>query len=247
MFNPLEQFEIQKYIFNSLLFFFLNNANVIAIYIFIIFLAINYYLTHYATVTSQMFTQVLTTVYTFIFQVVKNQLKSRGIMFFPIFLFLFVYLGLCNIIGMFPYAFTITSHFLFTFALSFTIFIGINIVAFSRYGLAFFGSFLPKGVPLALTPFIVLIEMVSYIFRLFSLAIRLFANMTSGHILIKILAGFTIKLFYIQKPLFLLKVGLIFMIAALMFIEFFVALLQTYVFTILNCIYLKDGLYLDQH
>jgi len=247
MFNPLEQFEIQKHIFNSLLLFFLNNSNVTFVYIFLILASINFYLKNYATMKSTLFIQVITTVYSFIFQIVKSQLKSRGHIYFPLFLFLFFFLASCNLLGMFPYAFTLTSHFLFTFALSLIMFFGINIIAFGKFGISFLGSFLPKGVPIMLTPFIVLIEMVSYIFRLFSLAIRLFANMTSGHILIKILGSFTFQLFYIPKSLLMFQASLIAIITLLMCIEFFVAILQTYVFTMLNCIYLKDALYLDQH
>ena len=91
---------------------------------------------------------------------------------------------------MIPYSFTITSHIFITFSLALTLFIGINIIALKIHRLHFFGFFLPSGIHFALAPLLVPIELVSYIARVFSLAIRLFANMMSGHTLLKIIAGF---------------------------------------------------------
>ena len=84
----------------------------------------------------------------------------------------------------------VTSHFLITLGLSFSIFIGITIVGFQRNGLHFLSFLLPAGVPLPLAPFLVLLELISYCFRALSLGIRLFANMMAGHSLVKILSGF---------------------------------------------------------
>jgi len=95
-----------------------------------------------------------------------------------------------NLIGMIPYSFTITSHIFVTFSLALTLFIGINIIAIKIHKLHFLGFFLPGGIHIALAPLLVPIELVSYLARVFSLSIRLFANMMSGHTLLKIIAGF---------------------------------------------------------
>ena len=102
----------------------------------------------------------------------------------------FSFIFACNLIGMIPYSFTVTSHIAVTLALSMTTFIGINIVAIKTHGFHFVSFFLPSGAPLQLAPLLVAIEIVSYSFRVISLALRLFANMMSGHCLLKILAGF---------------------------------------------------------
>ena len=107
-------------------------------------------------------------------------------MLFSIFSFIFA----CNLLGMIPYSFTVTSHIVITLGLAMTAFFSINIVGVKTHGFHIFSLFLPPGAPLALAPLLVMIELVSYSFRVVSLALRLFANMMSGHCLLKILAGF---------------------------------------------------------
>jgi F-type H+-transporting ATPase subunit a len=121
---------------------------------------------------------------------VEKNIGQKGLQFFPFIFFLFSFLMISNLIGMIPYSFTITSHIFVTFSLALTLFIGINIIALKLHRLHFFGFFLPSGIHFALAPLLVPIELVSYIARVFSLAIRLFANMMSGHTLLKIIAGF---------------------------------------------------------
>lgn len=121
---------------------------------------------------------------------VEKNIGSKGTPFFPFIFFLFSFLLISNLIGLIPYSFTITSHIFMTFSLALTLFIGINIIAIRIHGLHFLGFFLPNGIHIALAPLLVPIEIVSYIARVFSLAIRLFANMMSGHTLLKIVAGF---------------------------------------------------------
>ncbi|KAI3881107.1 hypothetical protein MKX03_010120 [Papaver bracteatum] len=132
--------------------------------------------------------------------------------------------------GMIPYSFTVISHFLVTLGLSFSIFIGIIIVGFHRNGLHFLSFSLPAGVPLALAPFLVLLEIISYCFGSLSLEIRLFANMMAGHSLVKILSD----------------LGPLFIVLALIGLELGVAISQAYVSTILICIYLNDAIYLHK-
>jgi ATP synthase subunit 6 len=129
-------------------------------------------------------------IYLFTKTLVEKNIGEYGLQFFPFIFFLFSFLVLTNLIGMIPYSFTITSHLFITFSLALTLFIGINIIAIKKHKLHFLGFFLPSGVHIALAPLLVPIELVSYVARVFSLAIRLFANMMSGHTLLKIIAGF---------------------------------------------------------
>lgn len=114
----------------------------------------------------------------------------KGEIYFPFIFTLHITLLFCNLIGMIPYTFTVTSHITFTFSLSLSIFIGLNILGLKIYNIKFFSIFLPKNVPLVIIPLLVVIEIISYIVKVFTLSIRLFANMTSGHTLLKIISSF---------------------------------------------------------
>ncbi|KAJ0515699.1 putative ATP synthase, F0 complex, subunit A [Helianthus annuus] len=163
--------------------------------------------------------------------------------FFPCILVTFTFLLYCNLQGMIPYSFTVTSHFLITLGLSFSIFICITIVGFQRNGLHFLSFLLPAGVPLPLAPFLVLLERISYCFRALSLGIRLFANTMAGHSLVKILSGFAWTMLCMNVFLYFIgDLGPLFIVLALTGLELGVAILQAYVFTILICIYLNDAI-----
>jgi F-type H+-transporting ATPase subunit a len=186
-------------------------------------------------------------IYDFVLNLVNEQIggisgnvKQK---FFPCILVTFTFLLFCNLQGMIPFSFTVTSHFLITLALSFSIFIGITIVGFQRHGLHFFSFLLPAGVPLPLAPFLVLLELISYCFRALSLGIRLFANMMAGHSLVKILSGFAWTMLFLNNIFYFIgDLGPLFIVLALTGLELGVAILQAYVFTILICIYLNDAI-----
>nr|YP_009940671.1 ATP synthase F0 subunit 6 [Passiflora edulis]QNZ92481.1 ATP synthase F0 subunit 6 [Passiflora edulis] len=163
--------------------------------------------------------------------------------FFPCILVTFTFLLFCNLQGMIPYSFTVTSHFLITLGLSFSLFIGITIVGFQKNGLHFLSFLLPAGVPLPLAPFLVLLELISYCFRALSLGIRLFANMMAGHSLVKILSGFAWTMLCMNDLFYFIgDLGPLFIVLALTGLELGVAILQAHVFTILICIYLNDAI-----
>lgn len=122
--------------------------------------------------------------------VVESIGLKRGQQFFPLIFSLFFYILCLNVVGLVPYSFTLTSHFIVTFALSLAIFIGINIICIRTHGIVFFSIFLPSGTSAALTFLLVPLELISYIFKPVSLSIRLFANMMGGHTLLKVIAGF---------------------------------------------------------
>jgi ATP synthase subunit 6 len=175
---------------------------------------------------------------------VSEQIGKKGIQYFPFVFTLFTFLLLSNLIGMIPYSFTTTSHFIITFTLSFCVFIAMTLIGFQTHGLHFFSFLLPPGAPLILAPGLVVIELVSYCFRGISLGVRLFANMMAGHTLVKILSGFAWSMLSLSGALKLAAAIPFLVVFALMFLEVGVACLQAYVFTILTCIYLNDAIHL---
>ena len=174
-----------------------------------------------------------------LFEFISNLLKefvgSEGRKYFPLIFTTFMFVLLCNLLGMIPYAFTVTSHIVATFALGASIFVIVNIIAFARNGFAFFGFFLPAGIPLIMAPMMIFIEVFTYLARPFSLSVRLAANMMAGHVLLKVLAGFVVMMGlvagWVPIPIISLMIGF----------EIFVAVLQAYIFTILICVYLSDA------
>jgi F-type H+-transporting ATPase subunit a len=191
-------------------------------------------------------------IYDFVLNLVNEQIGGLSgnvkQKFFPCILVTFTFLLFRNLQGMIPYSFTVTSHFLITLGLSFSIFIGITIVGFQRNGLHFLSFSLPAGVPLPLAPFLVLLELIPHCFRALSLGIRLFANMMAGHSSVKILSGFAWTMLCMNDLLYFIgDLGPLFIVLALTGLELGVAILQAHVFTILICIYLNDATNLHQN
>jgi len=152
----------------------------------------------------------------------------------------FIFLCISNVLGMVPYSLTITSHLIITFYFSLAFFIGNNIIGVRYLKQTFFVLFLPEGVPLVIVPFLILIEYISYISRVFSLAIRLFANMLSGHILLKILISFIWVIITSNVIHWLWNLAPLTIVFTVVGLEFSIAFLQAYVFIVLLTIYLKD-------
>ncbi|XBJ19386.1 hypothetical protein VPH35_010367 [Triticum aestivum] len=191
-------------------------------------------------------------IYDFVLNLVNEQIGglSRNVKqkFFPRISVTFTFSLFRNPQGMIPFSFTVTSHFLITLALSFSIFIGITIVGFQRHGLHFFSFLLPAGVPLPLAPFLVLLELISYCFRALSLGIRLFANMMAGHSLVKILSGFAWTMLFLNNIFYFIgDLGPLFIVLALIGLGLGVAISQAHVSTISICIYLNDATNLHQN
>ena len=145
-------------------------------------------------------------------------------------------------LGLVPYAFTVTSHYVVTLALALVVFIGATIIGFIRNGFGYLKIFVPSGVPVILLPLVVVIEIVSYFIRPMSLSIRLFANMMAGHMMLKVIAGFVVMLGLIFAPLGVIPLAAM---VALFGLELLVAALQAYVFALLTCMYLNDALHVD--
>src|SRR5437667_12579804 len=163
-------------------------------------------------------------------------------MFFPFISALFIYILINNLVGMVPYSFAPTSHFILTFSISFTVVIGATILGFQVHGLKFFSLLVPSGCPLNLLPLLVLIEFISYLARNISLGLRLAANIVSGHMLLNILSGFTYKI--MTSGILFLFVGLIPLAFIIAFsgLELAIAFIQAQVFVVLTCSYIRDAL-----
>ncbi|KAI3472752.1 hypothetical protein Pfo_030336 [Paulownia fortunei] len=167
--------------------------------------------------------------------------------FFPCISVTFTFSLFRNLQGMIPYSFTVTSHFLITLGLSFSLFIGITIVGFQKNGLHFLSFSLPAGVPLPLAPFLVLLELIPHCFRALSLGIRLFANMMAGHSSVKILSGSAWTMLCMNDLFYFIgDPGPLFIVLALTGLELGVAISQAHVSTISICIYLNDATNLHQ-
>lgn len=175
--------------------------------------------------------------YEFIANMIRDNVGNAGKKFFPFIFTLFIFTLFGNILGMLPYGYTFTSQIAVTFFMAMVVFLGVTLIGLFKHGLHFFSLFFPHGAPLFTAPILIPIELVSYLSRPISLSVRLFANMTVGHVLLKVLAGFVIALgFFGVIPLVVL--------VAITALELLVALLQAYIFTILCCIYLNDALHL---
>lgn len=182
--------------------------------------------------------------YEFIHGMVTDQVGDEGRRFFPFVFTLFMFVLVGNMLGLFPYAFTFTSHIAVTFGLAAIVFVLITVVALSLHGKKFFGYFFPEGAPLWLAPIIVPVEIVSYLSRPVSLSIRLFANMVAGHVMLKVFATFVVMLAGLGAVGPFLSIMPLALNIALVGFEVLVAFLQAYVFAILTCIYLHDAVHL---
>ena len=176
--------------------------------------------------------------YQFIGNMISDNIGSEGKRYFPIIFTLFLFVLFCNLLGMLPYSFTVTSHIVVTFALAMCVFVGVTLLALVRHGSKFLLCFVPEGTPWWMAPLMYCIELFAYLARPVSLSIRLAANMMAGHTMLKVIAGFVVMLGALGgiAPFALLIV--------LSGFEIFVAVLQAYIFTILTCVYLNDALHL---
>lgn len=185
----------------------------------------------------------LETMYSTIHSIVVNQInENKGQIYFPLIYTLFLFILINNLIGMVPYSFASTSHFILSFSLSFTMVLGATILGFNKHGLQFFSLFVPAGCPLGLLPLLVLIEFISYLARNVSLGLRLAANILSGHMLLNILAGFCYNI--MTSGFFFIFIGLIPLAFIIAFsgLELGIAFIQAQVFVVLSSSYIKDAL-----
>jgi F-type H+-transporting ATPase subunit a len=181
--------------------------------------------------------------YEFIAGMVRDNVGKDGKAYFPFVFTLFMFVLGSNLVGMIPGSFTVTSHIAVNFAMALFVFLGVTIIGFIKNGAGYLKLFAPSGVPGWLLPLIVAIEIISYCTRPISLAVRLFANMLAGHIMMKVFAGFIISLSTLGAVGILGALAPFAVTVMLTGLEILVACLQAFVFTILTCIYLHDAMH----
>jgi len=246
--SPLDQFELRDLI--SLDAPILGNLHIsitnIGLYLVIagfLSFAISILATNFNRLVSNNWSVSQEVFYDTLHNMVVSQINGKnGQSYFPLIYVLFIFILINNLVGLIPYSFAATAHFVLTFSLSFTVVLGATILGFQKHGLKFFSLFVPAGCPLALVPLLVLIEFISYLARNISLGLRLGANILAGHMLLNILSGFTYNIMTSGIVFFFLGLVPLAFIIAFSGLEFGIAFIQAQVFVVLTCSYIKDAL-----
>ena len=243
--SPLEQFEVTSLIgLNAPIFGYFNltitNLSLYSILVLFLIVSLHYVANNDSKLLPSKWSIALESSFASINSMVREQIGKE--IYLPFIYSLFFFILISNLTGNIPYSFTLGTSIIVSIGLSLTIWLGVTILALSIHRVKFFAFFVPSGTPLALVPLLVLIELVSYIARAFSLGIRLFANLVAGHTLMKILSTFLYQMFgggIIIAVLTLIPFALF---LAIMGLELAVSFIQAYVFTILCCSYIKDSI-----
>jgi F-type H+-transporting ATPase subunit a len=246
--SPLEQFEVTNIIslqFPIFGYFTLTLSNLALYSIIVLSLTLGLHLigNNENKLIPSKWSLVLESLYATLSGIVRDQIGSQNERYLPFVYSLFFFILVSNLVGNIPYNYTITTSIILTIGLSITIFLGVTLLGLITKKISFFSHFVPEGCPLALAPLLSLIELISYSARAFSLGIRLFANMTAGHALLKILSTFLLK-FFQSETLFISIIAVVpfSIFCALGILELAVSFIQSYVFTVLTSSYIKEAL-----
>jgi F-type H+-transporting ATPase subunit a len=245
---PLDQFEIRDLISIGApiladMYISLTNISFYLIVSFFILLNFNLFSNNLNRLVPNNWSISQECIYATIHSIVVNQInEKKGQIYFPFIYGLFLFILINNLIGMVPYSFASTSHFVLTFALSFTVVLGATILGFKEHGIRFFSLLVPAGCPLALLPLLIIIEFISYLTRNVSLGLRLSANILSGHMLLNILSWFTYNIMNSGFVYFFVAFLPLAFIIAFSSLELAIAFIQAQVFVVLTCSYIKDAL-----
>ena len=245
--SPLDQFIIRDFIsfyFNiglNIKLLFTNMSMYLTIIASLAFI-LNVIYNKLNALISNMWSLNKESIYATIHGVVVNQIDVvKGQNFLPLIYTLFTFIFIGNLIGMIPYNFSPTSHFILTFFISFTIVVGSTILGFTSFKTKFFSILVPSGCPTGLLPLLVLIETISYLARNVSLGLRLAANILSGHMLLNILSGFTYNIMASGFIFFIIGLIPLTFITAFSTLEMGICFIQAQVFSVLSSSYIKDG------
>ena len=251
LYAPLEQFEILSLIPLKFLSFDFSITNflVINLLALLTFRSFIYYISSHNNYLqessfyfiSNAWQKIVESISEVTTQLISDIITTDNEKYFPMISVLFNFILFSNLIGLIPYTFTATSHLIVTFTLSFSVFLGITIMTFEKYKMKAFSLFLPANSSFFLALVLVPIEFISYIARPISLGMRLFINLMAGHSLLKVIVGFAWSMLLLEN---FSSFGLIIPMVILVILfglELGVALIQTYVFVILTCIYIQDG------
>jgi F-type H+-transporting ATPase subunit a len=179
----------------------------------------------------------------FVAKTIHEMAGEEGMQFFPFVFSLFSFILVANLMGMIPYSFTVTSHIVITAALAMMVFLTVTIFGIVRNGFGFLRLFVPSGAPAYIVPFIVPIEVISYLSRPVSHSVRLFAVMLGGHITSNVFAGFVVGLSGLGALGALGAIMPLLMVMTLTALDLLMSVIQAYVFTMLTCMYLNDALH----
>jgi len=252
LYTPLEQFQIIL-LFSIKLFCFdfsitnLVLVNLLVLFFFVVIVTLFSSNENYLQETSFFFIPSIWQALVEIFyetslHLLFDNINKDGEKYFPFISVIFTFVLFSNLIGLIPYSFTVTSHLIVTFTLSFSIFIGINIICIQKHKFHMLSLFIPANTAFGLALLLVPIELLSYVFKPISLGVRLFANLMAGHTLLKVIVGFSWSMLLLEDFLAIFHIIPLLILILLMGLELGVALIQAYVFTILTCIYLNDAL-----
>lgn len=244
MFSPIEKFDVVNLAFFNVADIVDFSITSMSLYLLFVVVTLVFFFLffNFNSTFIPSFTQVcIESSLLFVFGVVDKQIGKKGYIYFPFVLTLFFFILFANLYGIAPFSFSPTSHVLVTFFFSIMVWFMAIFIGILENGVGFYKLFVPN-VPLFMLPFLIIIEVISYIIRVFSLAIRLAANITSGHVLLFTIAGFAVKLFKLNWFAALFAGFLLLLIFML---ELGVAFLQAYVFVTLVCIYFNDSLNLS--
>jgi ATP synthase subunit 6 len=247
--SPMEQFLIVPLSSSGFLFNFSNNLVYLILSVFFLFIILLILSFESGSLKGFVFTKNagLLSLVSFFLEFIKDLSESilgsfQGVRAYPFFGGLFFFIFVLNFMGIMPYAFTVTSHLSSTFSLSFALLVGTTILMFQVHGKHAFSFFLPSGAPFAMVLFLVPIEVLSYLIRFVSLPVRLFANMMSGHILLKVFVGLGSTLLASKNMVgFIASFVPLIVLVLLLFLEIGVALVQAYVFCLLMLMFLNDS------
>lgn len=245
--SPLEQFEVTSLIgLNAPIFGYLNlSLTNFALYCFVVFfivISLHYLANNNGRIIPSKWSVALESSYASVSSMVRDQIGSANEIYFPFIYSIFFFILIANLTSNVPYSYAITSTIILTIGFSFTILIAVTILGLAIHRIKFFSYFVPSGTPLALVPLLVLIELLSYSARAFSLGIRLFANICAGHTLLKILSTFLLQMFSAGVIVGVLTLVPFTIFISLIGLELAVSLIQAYVFSILTCSYIKDAI-----
>jgi F-type H+-transporting ATPase subunit a len=181
--------------------------------------------------------------YEFIAGMVRSAAGETGMRFFPLVFAIFFFVLITNLLGFFPYTFSVTSQIIITASLALMVFLTVIVVGIKEHGLHFFKLFVPEGVPIYILPLVVAIEIISFLSRPVSHSVRLFANMLAGHITLNVFGAFVVMLLGAGAAVKAIAILPFAMTVGLEALELLVAFLQAYVFAMLTCMYLNDALH----
>jgi len=243
LYTPLEQFEIN--VLASIVIKELGlDVSITTLSVSCIFLVVvtSLYLgtgVYKATIVPNYWQISVEAMYEFVFEMLRQQAGLKGQKYFPLLFTTFFYILISNLLGLTPYAVTITAYIAVTFTIALSFNIGFLILGIVENKAGFLKLFIPSDAPVVLVPLITVIEIVSYIIRTFSLSLRLFANMMAGHTLLHILSSFVLK--FIAMKNYIISIFPLILVVLIVILELGIAFLQAYVFVILLCIYMNDA------